>query len=345
MSTSETLVALAKVLPQRDVEKVASDVATSAMSTLLREVAASGYRFTTPTPLTHQRILARRSRQVADCWRDVFGWNLPFPRTILTPSLAAAMLAAGVMQPAGALLRSAVRIASLGDDLFLHSAYPTTPDDAVFFGPDTYRFARLIQQNLLPQEMDGQRLRVLDIGCGSGAGAITAVRSLTPQGHRGAVDIEVVMNDINPLALHFTRINAALAGIPIVIAEGDALSAVDGSFDLILSNPPYMDDSAQRAYRHGGARLGRALSVRIAAESLPRLAPGGRLVLYTGVAIIDGHDPFFAEMLPILAAADCDWHYEEIDPDVFGEELERPQYAQVDRIAAVGLVATRRRTA
>jgi hypothetical protein len=29
--------------------------------------------------------------------------------------------------------------------------------------------------------------------------------------------------------------------------------------------------------------------------------------------------------------------YEELDPDVFGEELEQAQYAQVERIAAVGL--------
>jgi methylase of polypeptide subunit release factors len=315
---------------------------TAALATLLREVAASGYRFTTPTPLTHQRILARRSRESAACWRDVFGWNLPFPRAILTPSLAAAMQAAGVLHSAGALLRSAVRIASLDDDQFLHSAYPTISDDAVFFGPDTYRFARLIRQSLSPRDSGAPRMRLLDIGCGSGAGAIAAVRALAPHGRRGSCDIEVVMNDINPLAIRFAAINAALAGIPVVLAEGDALAAVEGQFDLILCNPPYMDDSAQRAYRHGGARLGRALSVRIVAEALHRLKPGGKLVLYTGVAIVDGIDPFIAEVLPLLDAAGCDWQYEEIDADVFGEELDRPQYADVDRIAAVGLVVTRR---
>jgi hypothetical protein len=34
--------------------------------------------------------------------------------------------------------------------------------------------------------------------------------------------------------------------------------------------------------------------------------------------------------------------YEEIDPDVFGEELDRPAYATADRIAAVGLTAIKR---
>jgi len=81
--------------------------------------------------------------------------------------------------------------------------------------------------------------------------------------------------------------------------------------------------------------------VRIAAESLKRLAPGGQLLLYTGVAMVDGEDPFLAELQPLLAAPGFDWSYAEIDPDVFGEELERPVYAHIDRIAAVGLIATR----
>jgi hypothetical protein len=35
------------------------------------------------------------------------------------------------------------------------------------------------------------------------------------------------------------------------------------------------------------------------------------------------------------------WRYQELDPDVFGEELEREVYRDVDRIAAVGLEARR----
>jgi methylase of polypeptide subunit release factors len=153
----------------------------------------------------------------------------------------------------------------------------------------------------------------------------------------------VVMSDINPLALQYAAVNAEVAGVPVTLAQGDALQAVEGDFDLIVSNPPYLDDAAQRAYRHGGTRLGRALSARIAAESLKRLAPDGQLLLYTGVAMVDGEDPFLAEMRPLLEASGCEWSYTEIDPDVFGEELERPVYAHIDRIAAVGLVATRAR--
>jgi len=305
---------------------------------VLRQVAGAGYRFTTVTPLTHQRVLARRGREPGTTLRDIFGWNLSFEPRAVPPELLAAMEHAGIVRRTGSLLRSTVRISSLEDDLFLHSAYPTVEENAVFFGPDTSRFARFIRHALDRHQERRKPMRVLDVGCGSGAGGIAVARALAATG----TPATVVMNDINPLALQYTAVNAEVAGVAVTLAQGDALSAVEGDFDLIVSNPPYLDDAAQRAYRHGGARLGRALSARIAAESLKRLAPGGQLLLYTGVAMVDGEDPFLAEIQPLLAAPAFEWSYAEIDPDVFGEELERPVYAHIDRIAAVGLVATRR---
>jgi methylase of polypeptide subunit release factors len=151
------------------------------------------------------------------------------------------------------------------------------------------------------------------------------------------------MNDINPCALRFTAINAEALGMPVELAPGDALPATTGQFDLIISNPPYMADVHHRAYRDGGANMGLDLSLRIATEALARLAPGGRLLLYTGVAIVDGVNPLTHELAPVLDASGCDWSSVEIDPDVFGEELEEPPYARAERIAAVGLTATKHR--
>ena len=115
----------------------------------------------------------------------------------------------------------------------------------------------------------------------------------------------------------------------------DVLHGVAGELDLIVANPPYMRDEAARAYRDGGGRFGEALSVRIVREALRRLAPGGTLLLYTGVAIVDGQDVFRAAIAELLTGSTH--HYEELDPDVFGEQLEQPGYEHVERIAAVGL--------
>ncbi|MCR3765210.1 SAM-dependent methyltransferase, partial [Pseudomonas aeruginosa] len=37
-----------------------------------------------------------------------------------------------------------------------------------------------------------------------------------------------------------------------------------------------------------------------------------------------------------------DWEYQELDPDVFAEELESPAYREAERIAVVGLRISRR---
>lgn len=317
--------------PKTDHRPAPAHVRDEALLQLLQKLRARNYRFITPTPLTHARVLKRAERQSARDLAGVFGWSLPFERGAIDAAILELMQRAGVLEESEGALRSSIRVSTLDDTLFIHSAYPTTASDAVFFGPDTYRFARFIAANLPSTD----HLRCVDIGCGSGAGAVAAALR-RPASHW-------LLTDINPAALRFASVNARHAGIAAECLVSDVLAATSGSFDLITANPPYLADAEQRAYRHGGEQLGLALSYRIAAEAVERLAPGGRLLLYTGVAIIDGADPFLAELHGLLNDRDCEWRYEELDPDVFGEELERPAYASADRIAAVGLVVTRRR--
>ncbi len=172
--------------------------------------------------------------------------------------------------------------------------------------------------------------------CGAGPGGIVAARA-------GAGSVpRLVLADINLAALAHARANATLAGVPRVeFAQGDLFGAVDGAFELIVANPPYLNDAGERAYRHGGGAWGGGLSERIVREGLPRLAPGGRLVLYTGAAMVEGADPLFEALRPGLQERGWPWSYWELDPDVFGEELHEPAYAGAERIAAVALVVAR----
>jgi methylase of polypeptide subunit release factors len=304
------------------------DIALLRLGSLLR---TRGYRFITPTPLTHQRVNARPGAQLAQDLRDVFGWSRPFPLRLLDTELTAAMQAAQVLEPAGDAWLSRVRWSSLGEQLLVHSRFPTEQADAVFFGPDTYRFVRLLQAHLAHSRQPVRR--IADIGCGSGAAAIQAALA-RPQA-------EVLALDINAEALAFTAVNARLAGLfNLQARRSDLLREVDGQFDLIIANPPYLLDPLQRTYRHGGGRHGGALSLAIFDTALERLAPGGTLLLYTGVAIIAGEDPLFNAITLSLRDGDWVWHYEEIDTDVFGEELQHEAYADVERIACVALRLT-----
>lgn len=296
----------------------------SALTALVGLVQDTGYAFVTPTPATHARVLARSGGEVARNLRDVFGWSRPFRDGTVPTTIQDAMEVAGVLAPAGELWRSTVRLSTLNGGLFLHSAYPTTAADAVFFGPDTYRFTQAIERAL-----DRPVHRAVDVGCGAGPGAIVVARACR--------DAEVFGVDINDTALHLAQANAAFAGVQVQFRHSDLMSGLDGSFDLIVANPPYMADAAQRAYRDGGGALGADLSVRIVEAALQRLAPGGTLMLYTGAAIVDGRDPFHDAVAPLLAG--WQWRYREMDPDVFGEELDGGAYASVERIAAVSLTA------
>ena len=297
------------------------------LRTLSAALQARGYSFTTVTPATHKTINARPENFFARDMRDVFGWSRPFTPPALDPALFHAACGAGAaMAAAGGIWRTAVRASTLHGLLFLHSAFPTDAADAVFFGPDTYRFADAVTRALAARARPIRR--ALDIGCGSGAAGIIVARA-----HPEA---SVVLADINRAALALAAVNANAAGLlNTECVQSDLFASLRGAFDLIVANPPYLIDPATRAYRHGGGQSGEALSLRILQESLPHLAPGGQLVLYTGSAITAGHDAMHAQAETILAATRWPWAYREADPDVFGEELGRGAYIHAERIAAI----------
>jgi SAM-dependent methyltransferase len=312
--------------------------ADDALVELGTELAHRGYRFTTVTPATHRRVSARHAAGLSPApasLTDVFGWSRSFALRELPRSIASRLLAAGACIPCNGRLRSSVRFSTLERQIFIHSAYPTDDAEAVFFGPDTYRFAREVRRVIrtLPRE----RLRILDMGAGSGAGGLYAAQLA------GRACGEVVLADINPRAVRYCRINAALNGRTAMIVESNLYDRIDGQFDLIISNPPYLVDPQARFYRHGGGPLGSALSLAIVEQGIDLLRQGGRLLLYTGSAIVAGHDALRAALLARVAARGVSLDYEEIDVDVFGEELERAPYERADRIAVVCATVTRER--
>ena len=297
---------------------------------LLQYLKTQDYRFITISPSSHEKVNKRPENAMANDLAGIFGWNRAFNADAVEGSLFYLMQSAKILTKVEHGLKSRLRVSSIKDQLFLHSAYPTIGNEAIFFGPDTYRFANAIHHFLSTNNK--AIVRAVDIGTGSGVGAVLLAKELP--------EAEIIAADINDDALDIARINVAAANIHnIKIVHSDLLKAINGNFDLMIANPPYLVDAAQRTYRHGGGALGTALSLDIVDAAIQRLNAGGTLLLYTGVAIVDGHDAFLAEVELKLKRAGLTFNYSEIDPDIFGEELLSAPYNKADRIAAVVLTA------
>ncbi|MFM9448848.1 methyltransferase [Streptomyces acidiscabies] len=123
----------------------------------------------------------------------------------------------------------------------------------------------------------------LDLGTGSGIQALHAVRHAT----------RVTATDLNPRALHITALTLALSGAPAADLRAGSLYEPlrdDESYDLIVSNPPFViSPGARLTYRDGGMGgddLCRAL-VQGAGE---RLNEGGYAQFLANWQHVEGED-------------------------------------------------------
>ena len=292
------------------------------------------YQFTTISPASHSAYLKRSHKTQAAHITDIFGWSLPFKSSLLPDFIFKLLLNNQLLTQKQNLWCSQIRVSSLDGHLLVHSAYPTAEENAVFFGPDTYRFIYALQHHLNQYQPDIQRAIEL---CSGAAPATISLAHYAPQA-------QILAADINPLALTYGAINTSLNGAAQVQAiHSNLLQQVDGEFDLITANPPYLVDRHQRLYRHGGDLLGAELALNIVKQSLPRLSLQGSLLLYTGVVIAHGKDLLQQAVHQHLKAFGTQFsvNYQLLDPDIFAEELNEQDYPGAERIAAVVLTITR----
>jgi release factor glutamine methyltransferase len=158
----------------------------------------------------------------------------------------------------------------------------------------------------------GPQPRVLDVGVGSGA-IVLAIADEHPGAHLVGVDS-------SEAALALAEENRARAGVDgrVRLVHGDLLRGMEGRFDLVVSNPPYVDaedwerlQPEIRLYEPRAAVVGTGVGETIAREAQPLLVPGGRVVLEAG----DGQTAGLAATLEELGYDDVT-----ITPDLAGRE-------------------------
>lgn len=145
--------------------------------------------------------------------------------------------------------------------------------------------------------------RALDLGTGSGAIAVTLAHECPSLG--------ILATDRSPEALVVARRNAIRHRVDnrIAFVAMDLFGAIDParvSFDIIVSNPPYIDNAdleklAPEVIHHepasallGGGTDGLGLILKILNQSPPYLKPGGTILLEIGF----GQAEILKEKLP-----------------------------------------------
>ena len=128
--------------------------------------------------------------------------------------------------------------------------------------------------------------RILDLCCGSGCIGITLKAELP--------SASVTLSDISPDALSLAAENAALLGADVALCRSDLLEAFsETSFDLIISNPPYIpsadcDTLQAEVLREprlalDGGKDGLSVYRRIVRDAVSRLSSGGFLLMELGI--------------------------------------------------------------
>ena len=145
---------------------------------------------------------------------------------------------------------------------------------------------------LLKSRIENRESRIVDVGTGSGVIALSLAAEFP--------EAEVYAVDVSDEALALARENAARLGLQdrVRFAKSHLLSAVDGTFDLIVANLPYVATADRPTLSRevlrdpeialfGGER-GDEL-VRELIEAAPaRLRPNGQLALEVGIGQADG---------------------------------------------------------
>lgn len=146
---------------------------------------------------------------------------------------------------------------------------------------------------------------VLDLCTGSGCLAVSIAKL-------SEMDLAVFASDVSADALALAKENAALNGVDASIQwfESDLFEKVPGTFDVIVTNPPYLTQEdmehlqAEVAFEPRlalfGGTDGLAFYRRIAEQYKAHLAPGGTLLLEIGSAQAESVAALFDQKVSVF---------------------------------------------
>lgn len=117
--------------------------------------------------------------------------------------------------------------------------------------PDTESLVeKALQIALEKLEENPPHFRILDLGTGTGAIALALASELAPICQKRHIPLEIIGVDLMPDVVALAQSNAERNQLNVQFLQSSWFDNITGKFDLIVSNPPYID--AQDEHLHQG---------------------------------------------------------------------------------------------
>lgn len=191
---------------------------------------------------------------------------------------------AGILATASGSYVSCVRATPWEGRVLWHDAPPAFRRSFAFLGADSVVFARHLARWVRRGPEMRYRL-ALDLCTGVGIHAFMLA----------TIADQVVGADVNPRAIGYARLNAALQNIKNTsFVVSDLFAGVpEGPYDLIVSNAPFVflpEELRRRCVDGDGGALGMELVLRLVDGLAGHLLSNGTAILHANSAIVDGRD-------------------------------------------------------
>lgn len=116
--------------------------------------------------------------------------------------------------------------------------------------PDTEILVeKALQIALEKLEENPPHFRILDLGTGTGAIALALASELSPICQKKHIQLDVIGVDLMPEVVKLAQSNAEKNQLKVQFFQSRWFENVEGQFDIIVSNPPYIDETDEHLFQ------------------------------------------------------------------------------------------------
>lgn len=234
-------------------------------------------------PSFYEKIYCKRNQQGYLLYK-LFYKNLPLSPEEISKVFSeieiTELICNYILVRSGDLYFSLLKITPCEGYSFISSIANVTPGEFVYLGWDSLVFAKYLRDSLHKESIN----RCLDLCTGSGIQSVI----ISP------FCKEIIASDVNPNTPILGRANAYLNGVAnIDFIISDLFAKIEGKFDLITINPPYVflpapEETTRCGY--GGENLGMDITLKIFEQLNEYMTEKGSARMITASPVINGKE-------------------------------------------------------